>query len=250
LPALGAPQAPNSPPASSVAPPPKSYFPTTSTANAQTTAGKESQETGAKAGQEYRSNLAADAAGALEVKRSLAEMANLAASQAPSASNTLRMRIGQFAIASGVDPQKVASWTGIDPGVLEAAKKQTSGLAVASIHQLTNRGTNFDLETFMENNPNLLQTPGGFSRVVQYMNGKSDSIIAKQHDFEQFIKQKGPDGEPLSEDDWHGAHTAHWNQKQLDDIKAGKYNSVAPPEKSTMINGVRYVKQGGVWVQQ
>lgn len=236
-PGAGGPQAP--PPAAGAGAP-KQYFPTSS-GSQQTTSGKEMQGSGAKQGVDYAHDLAADSAGALEVRRSLAEMRNLASQQTPGANNTLRMRVGQMAIASGVDPIKVAKWTGIDPGVLEAAKKQTSGLAVASIHQMTNRGTNFDLETFMENNPNLLMTPGGFQRVADYMDGKSKSIIEKQKDFQSFKKDLPPE-------EWMPAHTAHWNEIQSAKIDKGDYNSRPAPQATATMGGVKYEKHNGQWL--
>lgn len=245
-PGAPAPGAPQTPPVPQV---PKSYFPAAPT-GLQTTSGKEQQSAGGKQGVEYAHDLAADSSGALEVRRSLAEMRNLAKSQDPSASNTMRMKIGQFAIASGMSAERVARWTGIDAGVLEAAKKQTSGLAVASIHQMTNRGTNFDLETFMENNPNLLQTPGGFQRVVDYMDGKSKSIIEKQRDFQKFKKTGGENGGPLPPEDWMPAHAAHWNELQEKEIESGKYTSRTPTEATKTIGGTTYVKRNGQWETQ
>ena len=221
----------------------RQYFPP-STPGLQTTAGKESQTEGGKNTAEFGSNLADDSNGALEVRRSLAEMKNLAKQNTPSAANGLKMKIAQFAIASGVSPETIQSSLGIDAGALEAAKKQTSGLAVASIHQMTTRGTNFDLQTFMENNPNLLQTPGGFRRVIDYMDGKSKSIIEKQREYHNF----DPEGK-IPADQKKGAFTAYWNEKQEKEIESGKYNSAVPKGLPTkQIAGVTYEQLGpGQW---
>jgi hypothetical protein len=171
-------------------------------------------------------------------------MKNLAKSNDPNALNSLKQKVASMAIAFGVSPETVQRSTGIDAGALEAAKKQTSGLAVASIHQMTSRGTNFDLETFMENNPNLMQTPGGYQRVLDYMDGKSKEIVEKHAAWDKFVRGEG---RGLGEDQLKSAFTAKWNAKQNADIEAGKFTSRAPPEATAVIDGVEHEKHNGVW---
>ena len=193
----------------------------------QTTAGKAAQEAGGTSGQDYSKTLAVDSANALEVRRSLAELKNLAKTAVPGAANPLKLQVGTMMTAAGADPATVSAYLGVDLGALQAAQKQTAGLAVASIHQMTTRGTNFDLDTFMRNNPNFAQTPAAFARVVDFMDKKSKEIIDKQQDFQQW-KKTGDNGQPVHPDEWMSGHTARWNKMQSDLIEAGKTNSRKP----------------------
>jgi hypothetical protein len=186
----------------------------------------ESQKSGAQGGQTYAAELAKNATGATEVRRSIAEMKNLAAQATPSAANEAKAKLGAFMIAAGADPSTVSKWTGVDIGALQAAQKQTATLAVNSIHSMTSRGTNFDLDTFMRNNPNLnLADPAAFSRVADYMNNKASQDIAKQKDFAQGLKTRQW-GTP---DMWETNHSAHWLELQNQDIDKGLSNSKTPP---------------------
>lgn len=183
-----------------------------------------SQQSGAKAGQDYSSELVKNATGATEVRRSIAELKNLASQATPGAANEAKAKLGAFMIAAGADPGTVSRFTGVDTGALQAAQKQTATLAVNSIHSMTSRGTNFDLDTFMRNNPNMnMSDPGAFARVADYMNNKADQDIAKQKDFAQWKKTSG-----ISPDDWETQHTAHWLDQQNQAINAGQSNSRIP----------------------
>ena len=193
----------------------------------QTTAGAAEQKKGGETAAEHGANLAADAANAVDVIRGLHEMRNLSNVASPNSANQMKLAAGNLMIAGGADPDSVAGWLGVNVGALQAASKQTSQLAVSSIHQMTSRGTNFDLDTFMKNNPNLMMSPEGFHRVVDYMEKKSHDIVAKQQDWIKFI-HKGDDGKPVPEEQQVGLHTAHWNKKVLDEIGKGKTDSRKP----------------------
>jgi hypothetical protein len=189
------------------------------TASAATLA---SQKSGGESGQAYASELAKNATGATEVRRSLSELKNLANQATPGAMNEGKMKLGSYMIAAGVSPQTAAQWLGVDVGALQAAQKQTATLAVNTIHSMTSRGTNFDLETFMRNNPNMnMSDPSAFQRVVEYMDNKSKQEIAKQKDFTNWKKGVSPD-------DWESGHTAHWLEQQNQNIDAGHSNSRPP----------------------
>jgi hypothetical protein len=189
------------------------------TASAATLA---SQKSGGESGQAYASELAKNATGATEVRRSLSELKNLATQATPGAMNEGKMKLGSYMIAAGVSPQTAAGWLGVDVGALQAAQKQTATLAVNTIHSMTSRGTNFDLETFMRNNPNMnMSDPSAFQRVVDYMDNKSKQEIAKQKDFVGWKKGVSPD-------DWESGHTAHWLEQQNQNIDAGRSNSRPP----------------------
>jgi hypothetical protein len=211
--------------------PPGAGAPNATAPSATASAAKiQSQKSGAEAGQAYASELSKNATGATEVLRSLAEMKNLASQATPSAANQAKAKMGAFMIAAGGDPGTVGKWLGVDVGALQAAQKQTATLAVNSIHSMTSRGTNFDLDTFMRNNPNLnLADPAAFARVADYMANKASADVAKQRDFAQWKKTSG-----VSPDDWETQHTAHWlNDVQGPAIAAGASNS-RPPLSSFM----------------
>lgn len=217
------PPGPTAAPSAAVAPPraPASINATAPGATASP-AVKAGQESGAKAGQDYAGELSKNATGATEVRRSLSEMRNLASQATPDAANASKMKLGAVLIAAGMDPAKASSMLGVDPGVLQAAAKQNATLAVNSIHAMTSRGTNFDLDTFVKNNPNLnMADPSGFNRVVDYMDNKASQEIAKQKDFSQWKKGVSPD-------EWETGHTAHWLEQQNAAINKGQSNSANP----------------------
>jgi hypothetical protein len=194
-----------------------------------------SQESGAKAGQDYASELAKNATGATEVRRSISELKNLSTQATPGAANDAKAKLGAFMIAAGADPDNVAKWTGVDTGALQAAQKQTATLAVNSIHSMTSRGTNFDLDTFMKNNPNMnMADPAAFARVADYMNNKAGQDIAKQKDFANWKKTSG-----VTPDDWETQHTAHWLDQQNTAINQGRSNSAVPGVAPTNLNDLQ-----------
>jgi hypothetical protein len=204
----------------------------------------ESQKAGAQAGQAYASELSKNAAGATEVRRSLSELTSLAKDAPPAATNNAKMKTGSMMIAAGVDPATVSKWLGVDIGALQAAQKQTATLAVNTIHSMTSRGTNFDLETFMANNPNLgMADPTAFKRVAEYMDNKAKQEIAKQKDFSQWKAGKSPD-------EWETGHTAHWLDQQNQAIEKGQSNSTAGTAVTRQIGGKTYVQQDGKWFEQ
>lgn len=185
---------------------------------------KEYQTSGGKSAQEYSSELVKNATGATEVRRSLSELKNLSQQANPGAANDAKAKLGAFMIAAGADPGNVSQWLGVDTGALQAAQKQTATLAVNSIHSMTSRGTNFDLDTFMKNNPNMnMADPNAFARVADYMDNKAKQDIAKQRDFVQFKKEN-----PMPPEELEAAHTSHWLDKQNDEIDKGRSNSRNP----------------------
>ena len=199
----------------------------------QTTAQQSSQAKGGTDAADYMNNLAQDANGAVEVHRQLDEMKRLAVGNRLNASTPMKMNIGSIAIAAGADPKEVADYLGVNVGQLEAAAKETSSLAVASIHQMTSRGTNFDLSTFMKNNPNFAQTPEGFYRVVDFMDKKSRNIIGKHEDAVKFHD----DNPNMPPDMFMAKHTAQWNKKQVERIDKGDFASRPPPENYRLPQG-------------
>ena len=192
-------------------------------------AGQTGQKEGGELGAKYSANLAANATGATEVRRGLSELRNLQRQTGTSVSNDAKLKIGSYMMAAGIDPKSVSKFLNVDVGALNAAAKQTASLAVSSIHSMTSRGTNFDLDTFMRNNPNLnMSDPSAFNRVVDYMDNKAKQEVGKQKDFVQWKKGVSPD-------EWEAGHTAHWLEKQNADIEAGASNSPNPHAKSALM---------------
>lgn len=226
--ALAGPGAPGAPPAPTPAPSPARPPLMSATTPGQTAGPAEvaQQKGGGEASASYAADLAKNATGATEVLRSLSELSNLARQANPAGMNAGKMRLGSYMIASGVPADTVGKWLGVDVGALQAAQKQTATLAVNTIHSMTNRGTNFDMQTFMENNPNLnLADPAAFQRVVDYMKGKANQEVAKNSDFVQWRQTAGKNFPP---DEWENAHTAHWLDLQQQLIQSGQTNSRPP----------------------
>lgn len=190
------------------------------------------QEDGAKAGQTYATELAKNSTGATEVRRSLSELRNLASQASPAATNSAKGKLGAMLIAGGADPGWVTDKLGVDTSAIQAAQKQTATLAVNTIHSMTSRGTNFDLDTFMRNNPNLdLADPAAFNKVADYMDQKAKQEIDKQRDFVSWKKGVSPD-------EWETGHTAHWNEKQNALIDQGLGNSRRPAPTGTSLEAL------------
>jgi hypothetical protein len=213
---------------------PKSYFPGSGSGGQPASpAVLTAQKTGAEQGQAYAQQLSKNATNATEVRRSLSELRNLAIQAPPAAFNQGKMTLGSYMIAAGADPQTVANFLKVDVGALQAAQKQTATLAVNKIHEMTSRGTNFDLDTFMRNNPNLnMAEPAAFNRVVDYMDKQAKEEIAKQKDFVNWKQGKSPD-------DWETDHTAHWLESQNQEIEKGRYNSPNPGSNAPSIEEIR-----------
>lgn len=183
---------------------------------------KQAGKSGAESGQNYADQLVKNAVSSTEVRRSLSELRNLSQSATPNASNAARLQGGALMVAMGMSPQTASSALGVNLDSLTAAAKQTGSLALDSIHDMTSRGTNFDLATFMKYNPNLdMATPGGFSRVLDFMDRRMQQEIAKQADFAQWSQN-------VPSNQWSTGHTAHWLQLQNQLINQGKTNSRPP----------------------
>lgn len=240
----GAPPAPTAPAA------PKTYFqqPPASPQPpmGRTAADLEAQKKGAESGQSYADQLVKNAENATEVRRSLAELKNLSASGGVAVSNPAKLQLGGMMIAMGMDPDRVGKMLGTDVGALTAASKQTGSLAVDSIHSMTGRGTNFDLETFMRYNPNLnMASPDGFKRVVQFIDQRMQEEVAKQKDFDSWSQHQPPNR-------WASGHTVHWLEQQNQKIDKGETNSSAPtatpkPVSQKTIGGKTYYSDGKNW---
>lgn len=209
----------------------QSYF-GQSSGSQQTTAGAQSQKTGAEESQKYAANVNADAEGALDVHRSLSELKNLAKSANPATVNNAKGQVGTMLMNMGIDPAQVSSFLGIDQGALQAANKQNAHLAQVSTKMVTSRGTNFDMANFMANNPNLAMTPGGFARVVEFMDKQAGDLLDKQKNFMDWKKN-------VPEDHWQD-HSAVWNQVVRDRIDKGQTNSRRPLEEILPPNQVAH----------
>lgn len=183
---------------------------------------KQQGKSGAESGQAYSDQLVKNAVSATEVRRSLAELRNLSTTGGVSVANPAKLELGSYLVAAGMDPKTVGSMLGTDVGALTAASKQTGSLALDSIHDMTSRGTNFDLATFMKYNPNLnMANKDGFLRVLDFMDKRMQQDVAKQADFDQWSRN-------TPSDRWASGHTTHWLQLQNQLIDKGKTNSRPP----------------------
>lgn len=208
----GQPVLPSTPPGSYTGPK-KSFF--------MNPAQKQAQTSGAEAGQTFSTELAREAKGATDARRSIAEIVNLSQKASPSVLNASKLTLGGLLIAAGNDPATVSKRLGTDIDSLTAASKQVGTLAVSSIHSMTSRGTNFDLSTFMRQNPNLdMASPGGLQRVSQWLDSKFKDSVTMQKEFNDY-RQAHKD----TPEDWESDFTSQWLDKQNKAIEAGQKNS-------------------------
>lgn len=146
-----------------------------------------------------------DADTAIKTKRILGEMGTLSQSMTPGKYAGFNKAVAEWKIANGIgtdaDQALATSSQGID--------KLTAQLATQAMTEFTKRGTQMEFKTFLQNNPNIGMTPGGFQTLLSYMDKTSDIPLKKQQDF---IQWKAPNGKqrPLSEyPDFDG----QWNQQ-------------------------------------
>lgn len=172
-------------------------------------------------------NQQADAA--LGVKRSLAEMRNLAQGFDPSSLAGAKMHAGAFFQALGVPADDVTKYLG-NVGDMQAFQKQTAALAAEAIKQISPRATQMEFQRFLENNPNIFMTQDGLKRVLDYMDRAADSSLDRQQSFAQF-KTENPN--PRS---W-GNFNAYWNNHERQRIAAGAQTSVPPSVQAPVTAG-------------
>jgi len=201
--------------------------PATATSSLPTTASAgdiESQKSGAQAGRAFEADLNKQSRGAVEILKSTSELKNLAQQAGGvSVGNDAKARIGALMMAAGVPQETVQKVTGVDAGAIQAAEKQTASLAKASVHEISSRGTNLDLATFLKNNPNLnMNDPAAFARTVDFIEKGANSTIDEHAAFADYKKTQ-----PKAEN-WETEFNALWNQKQRDLIANGQTNSVRP----------------------
>jgi hypothetical protein len=244
------PAPPAAPPAATPAAQPPGKSPYFNTAPGTYSAGDlAAQQEMGKDGLAYAGELQANSKSALGVLRHTAEIQNLAQTAPPSAANPGRLAVGRVLVAMGADPAWVSQHMGstADPhmlAALEAAKKQTGEFALDSIHKMTSRGTNFDLQTFMGLNPNLnMGTKEGFDRVVEFINKSMGNEINRFQDFGQWRQGKSPT-------EWRIGHSLQWDAKERAEIAAGAANSTTPTAKpitKQIGNKTYYSLGGGRW---
>lgn len=203
----------------------------------------------AKAAAGIQGDIDKEAENALASKRILGEMRDLSQDFTPSKIAPFQRTLGEWAQALGLkgfDDQIKSA------GSQQALQKLTAQMATAAMKQFTNRGTQMEFNTFLQNNPNAALTPEGFSKVLGFMEGTADKILAKQQAFVEWKKTH-----PLeTAQDFN----AEWNKKMSDELTAVKPQKAMdslPPANSAnngkvirdTVTGKRLRSNGIQWVE-
>ena len=167
--------------------------------------------------------LQQQAEAALGVKRSLAEMRNLAQGFDPSSLASAKMTVGSVFQALGVPQETISGYLG-NVGDMQAFQKQTASLAIQAVKQISPRATQMEFDRFLRANPNIMMTPEGMKRVIDFMDKAANSTLDRQQAFVEF-KRANP-----SPREW-GNFNAYYNQIERKKIESGTASS-APPELS------------------
>jgi hypothetical protein len=93
----------------------------------------------------------------------------------------------------------------------QALQKLTAQMATAAMKQFTNRGTQMEFKTFLQNNPNAELTSGGFQKVLEFMDKAASSSIEKQQAYQDWRKKGNP--VERSQD-----FLADWNKRQNEEV--------------------------------
>lgn len=190
------------------------------------------------------------------IRQNLSEMRNLSKNFDPNAANELKLKMGAVAQGLGMPESEVNKFLNTNVGSLGAFQKITAQLAIETVKQISSRATQMEFVKFLENNPNILQSPEGFKRVVDYMDGIAKQHIDKQAEFTKF-KEENPASKWVN-------FPSHYNQTLSKKIDEGAFNSPSPansPTKTksdfsnvqdgaTAVNpktGKRLIRKGGVW---
>lgn len=168
----------------------------------------------------YENDINTDASSALKTQTTLAKMSNYLQNFTPSKALGVQKAIAQYKVAGGLanpnDVKLAATTEGFD--------KLAYQLASQSVKQISSKGTNLDLNTELQSNPNSSMTPEGAKSIVDFMRQTSDLPLQKQQEFQNWKKTNNsghyPDFEPV------------WNAKQQANIPAMTANISAQPNSN------------------
>jgi hypothetical protein len=170
----------------------------------QTTEARAAQEkSGTNAG-DVQSQIDSEASSALQSRKILGEMRGLASDFTPSKIAPMQRALGEWAQALKLPGDWATEIKSAESQ--QALQKLTAQMATAAMKQFTNRGTQMEFKTFLQNNPNAELTSGGFQKVLEFMDRASASSLDKQQAYQEWRKMNPVE---RSQD-----FLADWNKRQ------------------------------------
>jgi hypothetical protein len=174
----------------------------------QSTEARAAQESSGKQAGSVQSQIDEEANGALQSRRILGEMRGLAEDFTPSKVAPFKRAMGEWAQALKLPGNWAEEIKAAESQ--QALQKLTAQMATAAMKQFTNRGTQMEFKTFLANNPNAELTPGGFRKVLEFMDASADASLKKQQAYIDWRKMNPVE---RSQD-----FLAEWNKKQTAEL--------------------------------
>lgn len=174
----------------------------------QTTEARSAAEkSGTNAG-DVQSQIDTEASSALQSRKILGEMHGLSQDFTQGKVAPFKRALGEWAQALNIPGNWQQEIKAAESQ--QALQKLTAQMATAAMKQFTNRGTQMEFKTFLQNNPNAELTPGGFQKVLEFMDKSAQASLDKQQAYSEWRKTN-----PLerSQD-----FLAEWNKKQSADL--------------------------------
>lgn len=173
----------------------------------------------AEQGAEFGKTLSDDAAHAVQTQQLLAQMSDLGKDFTQGKMSGIRQAVAQWKIAAGIGTEEDRKWAAATTGV----DKLTAQLATATMKTFTNRGTQMEFKTFLQNNPNKEMTPEAFKNLVEFMGGQAQKVLDKQSAFSKWSSEN-----PLQ--DWAKFDT-EWNQRAAPRDTSTKFDALPPAQQ-------------------
>jgi hypothetical protein len=186
------------------------------------------EKSGTNAG-DVQSQIDTEANGALQSRRILSEMRGLSQDFTQGKVAPFKRALGEWAQALNLPGDWSQEIKGAESQ--QALQKLTAQMATAAMKQFTNRGTQMEFKTFLQNNPNAELTPGGFQKVMEFMDKTSATSIEKQQAYVEWRKTH-----PVEESQ---NFLAEWNKKQNADLVGGEGATKFPTPPQAAINRLK-----------
>lgn len=189
------------------------------TAGQSTEARSAAEKSGMNAG-DVQNDINQEAASALQSRKILGEMRGLSQDFNQGKIAPFKRALGEWAQATGIKgfEEEIKSAES-----QQALQKLTAQMATAAMKQFTNRGTQMEFKTFLQNNPNAELTPGGFQKVLEFMDKSAQASLDKQQAYQGWRQQGNP--VERSQD-----FLAEWNKKQNEGLGEPAKQFPAPPQ--------------------
>lgn len=150
---------------------------------------------------------------ALQTKRTLTEMQNLAQNVNTGNFAPVLSKLGAWGVSLGIPEDTVQQYlNGVRPGNAQDLNKLTAVLAGQALKQFSNRGTQMEFSTMLAQNPNIALTPDGFNQMINFLQKNTDQPLAEQAAFMQWKQGKSPKD--------YQDFPAEWTQQQLKNISS------------------------------